>query len=377
MRIIVLGGAGDMGSRAVEELAATEDVEGLTIADLDVKAARSLADRLNNGPAEIDVIQVDATDHEALVAAIRGHNVAASALGPFFRFEVPLAEAAIEAGADYCSICDEYDATEAVFERCHTAAEKSGRIVLTGLGASPGVTNICVRYLADRLDAVKRANVYVYLPLTAGGGEAVIRHALHIMSGNVGTWRNGQRTDVRACSEAVKVAFPQVGKVKVWNMGHAEPITVPRYIDGIEDVNFYMGYGMGSCLLVLPSRLRLFDWAFLVTILVPILLLLERLTKPAEPGVGAVRVDVWGEKDGDECHRMLCGLGQMREVTGVCLAVGALMLARKELTVTAGGVYAPEACLDPAAVIEAMKRRGVLAYHDLEMARPVTADAEI
>ena len=39
MQIIVLGGAGDMGSRAVEDLATTEGVRRVTIADRNVPAA--------------------------------------------------------------------------------------------------------------------------------------------------------------------------------------------------------------------------------------------------------------------------------------------------------------------------------------------------
>ena len=377
MRIIVLGGAGDIGSRAVEELATTEGLQGLTIADLDTERAQALADRLENSVVKLEVATVDATDHDALVETIRGHDVAASALGPFYRFEVPLAEAAIEAGADYCSVCDEFDATEAVFDRCDESAKENGRIVLTGLGASPGVTNVCVRYLADALDSVKRADVHVYLPLTAGGGEAVIRHLFHVISGKVGSWRGGERVDLRACSEAVKVAFPQFGTIKLWNMGHAEPITVPRFIDGIEEVNFYMGFGRGSGLFVLPARMRFFDWPFLVRVSVPATLALERLTQPDEPGVGAVRVDVWGEKDGAESHQMLCGVGQMREVTGICLAVGAVMLTKKEVTVGSGGVFAPEACLEPRKVLEAMRQKGVVAFHDLEMTRPATPDSPL
>ena len=42
MKIIVLGGAGDMGSRAVEELAEAEGVEQVTIADRNLEDALQL-----------------------------------------------------------------------------------------------------------------------------------------------------------------------------------------------------------------------------------------------------------------------------------------------------------------------------------------------
>ena len=70
-------------------------------------------------------------------------------------------------------------------------------------------------------------------------------------------------------------------------------------------------------------------------------------------------------------HELGCGIGQMREATGISLAVGALMICRKELLTREGGVYGPEACLDPAKFLAYMKERGITAYFDLEMTRPV------
>ena len=104
---------------------------------------------------------------------------------------------------------------------------------------------------------------------------------------------------------------------------------------------------------------RLIDW-------------LEAATRGPEPDWGAVRVDAWGERKGKPVHRMLCGIGQMREATGISLAIGTIMLARKQLLTEAGGVYAPAACLDPLPFIQAMKAKGLQAFHDLEMKEPVT-----
>ncbi len=61
----------------------------------------------------------------------------------------------------------------------------------------------------------------------------------------------------------------------------------------------------------------------------------------------------------------------MREATGLALSVGTQMLARKELTVTEGGVYAPEACLDPVPCVSAMREKGFEAYEDLAMTKPL------
>ena len=109
MRVLVLGGAGDMGAETVRDLLGYPEVEQVTIADLNVDAASRLASTLGGG-SRVKVRRVDATSPGELVAAITGHTVVAGALGPFYRFEKPVVEAVLQAGVDYVSICDDYDA---------------------------------------------------------------------------------------------------------------------------------------------------------------------------------------------------------------------------------------------------------------------------
>jgi lysine 6-dehydrogenase len=371
VEIIVLGGAGDMGSRAVEDLAATEGVQRVTIADRNVEAARRIAAELEGQPAQVDVRALDANQHGEVVEALRGYDVAASALGPFYLFEARLVRAAIEAGVDYASICDEWEAARAAIEQFDGAAREAGITILTGLGTSPGISNVGIRYLAGLMDRVRRADVYVYQPLDAGGGEAVVRHMLHIISGEVVAWRGGQRVMIPACSEERRVEFPRFGEIPVWNMGHSEPETIPRFLPGIEEVNFFMGFGRGSGLLIRPARWGLFGSRRVQGAATRLIDWIEGLSPTEEPGQGAVRLDVWGEVAGEEVHRMACGLGQMREATGLALSIGTLMLARKELLTTEGGVYAPEACLKPGPFLRYVGDKGITAYEDLAMTQPV------
>ena len=371
MKIIVMGGAGDVGSRAVEELVITPGVDLVTIGDCNAQVAGELAANLDGRGATVDVKQVNADHHEDLVAAMKGYDVVASALGPFHRFEGKLVKAAIEAGVNYASVCDDWNAAEDVLEEFDGAARDKGRIILSGLGTSPGFTNVGIRYFKEQMDHLRRADIYVYQPLNAGGGPAVIRHMLFIMTGKVAAWRNGKKYMDRACSRTRRIEFPQYGKIRLWNMGHAEPVSVPRFIPEIEEVNFFMGYGTGARLFVVPSQLGVFKNPKMVDSAVKLVEFIENIAPDEEPAHGAVRIDVWGTKDGQEVHHMLCGTGEMREATGVSLAIGTIMLARGELLISDGGVYAPEAVLDPRRFIDYMKEKGQNAYSDLEMTKPL------
>jgi saccharopine dehydrogenase-like NADP-dependent oxidoreductase len=59
----------------------------------------------------------------------------------------------------------------------------------------------------------------------------------------------------------------------------------------------------------------------------------------------------------------------MREGTGLSLSIGAQLLARKKLTKT-GGVFAPEACIEPRAFVQDLDRKGMRGYRDLGLTRP-------
>jgi len=371
VKIIVLGGAGEMGSRTAEDLAAADGVAQVTIADRDETAAKEAAQAIGDKGAAVDVRIVDAFDHAGLVDALRGCDVAASALGPFYIFEPRLMAAALEAGVSYCSICDEWEPAETVIERFDAKAREKGLTMITGLGASPGITNMGVLHLAQGMDKVERVRIAVYLPINCGARGAALRHGLYIMTGRMALWRNGQRTMVKACTEKQAIDYPGFGPIDSWNMGHSEPTTVPRYIPGVQEVEFYMGFGTGTGAIAWLGRINGFAgerrtefWARAVEIT-------EKIFADPEPGEGASRVDVWGEKDGERIHGIRCGIGLMRDTTGLSLAAGAYLLGRRELTTDKGGVYAPEGCLGAEAFFGYLHQRGIDAYEDLEMTRPV------
>jgi len=367
MRIIVFGGAGDVGSLAVEELASTSDVEQVTIADRAALVAESIATRLGDG---VDTLTIDAMDHRAVVEAMRGYDVAASALGPFYIFEERLVRAALEAGVDYVSICDDWTAANTVLGKFDDRARAANRTIVTGVGASPGLTNIAARHLAHGLDSVEHIDISVYQPLDAGGGSAVLDHMIFIMTGEPQIWRNGEAANIPACSVKRRVEFPRYGHIWLWNMGHAEPVTLPQTFPDLKACGFFMGYGGGSRLLVGPARLGLFNGRRRRGLSLWLLEQIERYSRPEEPAEGAIRVDVLGKLRGKPVHRTACGVGAMREATAIPLAVGTLLVGRGQ-TVVRGGVLPADAAFDTDVFIDGVQDRGIEAYEDISMTRRI------
>ncbi len=366
MKILVMGGAGDMGSRTVEDLAAAAGVDRVTIGDRNLAAAQELASRLAASPAEVTALAVDAMDHRGLVEAMSGQDVVASALGPFYLFETRLVRAALEAGVDYISICDDWSAVQDTIIRFDGPARSGGRMVVSGCGVSPGMSNVAVRYLAARLDRARRADILVYMPMDSGEGEAVTQHTLFIFGTVVPVFRDGATIMLPAASLRRTVEFPRFGQLKVWNIGHGEPVTVPRHFPELEEVNIMLGMGRGTEVVAALGRLGAFSTPRRIEKMARLLMKVSP-PKPGPAPDGAIRIDVSGEKDGSPATLTLCGIGTMRDATGIALSIGTQLLAARRLVVEQGGVYGPEGCFDPGDFLGMMAESGIVAYSDLAM----------
>ena len=112
---------------------------------------------------------------------------------------------------------------------------------------------------------------------------------LYIISGQVATWRGGERVEIPACSEHTTMEFPKYGRIKIWNMGHSEPVTIPRTFPQIEEVSFLMGFGRGASALIIPAKLRLFGGPRRINFAMGLIKLIDRIFPEGEPGLGGAK----------------------------------------------------------------------------------------
>ncbi len=364
MKVVVLGGAGDMGSAAVWDLAAQPQVERITIADYNFEGAQRLAQLVGD---KAQALWVDANDHDLLVQVIAGHDAAAGAIGPFYKYEAKMARAAIEAGVPYVSLCDDYDAAQAVLEMDPLAKEK-GVTVITGLGWTPGLSNVLARRAADQLDEVDEIHVAWAGSASDSEGYAVILHTIHIFTGMVPSFQNGELVSVPAGSGRELVRFPDpVGDIYVYHLGHPEPVTLPRFLPGVKTVTLKGGLSEDEL-----NRLAMFLNRVGLTrtparkdalgkVIKMALPLLSRIGAPEEP-CSAIRVDVHGRKNGKPQLISYGAADHMNRLTGIPLAIGTVMLGAGQIKEK--GVLAPEACIDPRAFLRELEKRNII-IHDM------------
>src|SRR5690606_14387937 len=67
---------------------------------------------------------------------------------------------------------------------------------------------------------------------------AVILHTLHILTGEVPTFRAGRFQPIPAGAEPEWLPFPEpLGRAQVVHVGHPEPVTLPQAFPGVEVVS--------------------------------------------------------------------------------------------------------------------------------------------
>jgi len=390
LKIVVLGGAGHIGSRIVKELHDLDPTTEIIIADKDVTKANEVAKDVGGN---IKTVYVDATVEDSLIDVIKGADSVINAIGPFYRFGVPILRAAIRAGVNFVDINDDYDATlEAL--KLHDEAQNKNITAIIGLGATPGITNLLAKHGADKLDEVSDIGTYwIWTAVDPTMGPAIIDHYFHAITGLVKTYKNGNWVDIKALSEPEHYEFPKpIGTWEVAHAGHPEPITIPRYIkaknvynkggvwpsDLNEIAKAFAALGLTSLkeISIKGQNYRARDVAIAITLALPeitppeelersITSLYERLGDYALTGVG-LGVIVKGIKEGSE-YIIKYGLAckEASQATALPAALAALELAASKDFKK--GVYPPEAgVISIEKLISGIKRAFRIEYSEIK-----------
>ena len=108
MKILAIGGSGGMGRFAVDAAQHFNTVERIEVADLNEAGAQNYVAQLNN---KVNAIGLDVSDDAALRKAMANADLVMNTCGPFYRYGLPVLQAAIESGCHYVDICDDWEPT--------------------------------------------------------------------------------------------------------------------------------------------------------------------------------------------------------------------------------------------------------------------------
>ena len=153
MKILALGGAGDMGRFAVAVLLDSPVVSSITVADRNYELAKIFVEL--TGSDKISAYEIDVREHDRIVELIKSHDIVMNTVGPFYTFATLTLDAAIEARRNYIDICDDWKPTLDMLDMDGNA-KNAGITALVGMGASPGITNIFAVTVCSILDEVDK-----------------------------------------------------------------------------------------------------------------------------------------------------------------------------------------------------------------------------
>ena len=251
-KVFVVGGSGRVGRVAAKRLAESELVSEIAIGGRDLAFATRVAEE--TGP-KATAFKVDATDEKKLAKLAKPYDLIVSTAGPDFRVALPVTRAAIDAGIAGCDIAADGPSLEKALA-LNKQARDAGVTFVTGIGHTPGISNLLMQHAANQLDAVEDVQLCVWWDLggeniatfgdpeemrTTGRVNASWQTVLTWVTGPVRTYRDGRLVAVDPFEDATEVTLPKDGgTVSAVPIGSTEPITIPRRIPGVRSVSIRM-----------------------------------------------------------------------------------------------------------------------------------------
>jgi hypothetical protein len=323
----MLVGAGAVGGRAVRQLAETEGVERVLVADRSATRAQAVQHAVGDRVAVIEWSPAQPIPSGVAVVASAlpaGHDRA-------------VAERALDAGVPFACATDDTVTARRLLDLDDAAAE-AGVAIAVGCGLAPGVADVLARHAADALDTVDEVSVARF---GAAGPACVLQ--LHASStGDASEWRDGTWTTCKAGSGRQLVWFPDpVGSADCFRIASAQPVLL---VDALPTIT------RASCRTAARRRDRLGAW-------------LPAARRPTgEGGYGAVWVEVRGRR-GVAREVVVYGVvDRMAIAAGTVLAVTTAALAGApglSVQVTATGAHGLAALVEPVPFLAELARRGV------------------
>ena len=372
MRMLVLG-AGLQGCACAYDLLQRNDVERVTLADLN---PRRIAPFLKKAASRrLKLVRLDASRPAALARVMKGHDAAMCAL-PYY-FNLPATRAAVAAGVHFSDLGGN---TEIVLKqrKLDAQARRKGVSVVPDCGLAPGMVNIIAAEGIRRVEDADSVRIYVgglpQYPEPPLNYQIVysLEGALDYYTTPSWVLRDGKPAQVDALSEVESVEFPPpVGTLEAFHTGGGISTMPWHYAGKVRVMEYKTLRYPGHVAIMRPIReLGLLDLkpvSVRGTKVVPrdafIAVVSPRLTKPEGRDLVALRIEVTGKNGTHAAWQLIDrydrehGISAMMRTTGYSLSLTGLM--QVDGRIAARGVSTPDEVVPYGEYVRELALRGV------------------
>lgn len=220
-RVVVLGGAGEVGQWVVRDLCSRDSISEVVIAEVAADRARALAQEVGS---KASVLPVDMDDRTSLMTQLRGAALLMNCTSHVFFDQV--FSLALEAQVNYADLISEPSAEQ------RDAAVRAGITAVSGLGLSPGVTQVLVRQAVEEFDQADEVHISGVSWRTIAPSRGGLETVLWELAEDTPTrqyFQNGRfrGASYREGSRWVEFLEP-VGRHRVYYVPHPETTSLVR-----------------------------------------------------------------------------------------------------------------------------------------------------
>ncbi len=207
MNHFLVMGAGKMGTVLAKDLIESDSQNKVTLLDVSDEQLSHASEFIQS--ERLSLLQRDVEEGRQMEEVFKGKDVALCAL--LHRHSLPLLDAAVREGVHFVDLVGEGHLERLKYDE---EAKKKRVCIISGLGVSPGITNICVGRGVYLLDEVERAMIYV-------GGNPVqpkpplnyrivyaVESLLDFYERKVPILKNGEIQEVEPLSGIEPISFP-------------------------------------------------------------------------------------------------------------------------------------------------------------------------
>jgi saccharopine dehydrogenase-like NADP-dependent oxidoreductase len=228
MKIILLGGAGIIGQVIARDLALTNDVAEIVIADLNEAGAQAAVNQAAPGDSRFKSAGIDVTDRTALVKLLTGADCVINSVQYYYNLEVM--RACLEAGCHYLDLGGLFHTTRRQLD-LNEDFQAKGLTAILGLGSCPGIANMQPALVAERFDTIK--SIKIYNGATTDSRDSLawpysLATILDEMTEKPVLFRDGQFVEMAPLSEEESFEFRAPIGSRVTHLTlHSEAATLP------------------------------------------------------------------------------------------------------------------------------------------------------